>query len=91
MTDFETGARAAALGDGAQAQHAWDSGHHFYAPELRLDNGDLLKVHPDAWLNARMEAITAVGWKLHTWATAPSWKPRDGPTIPYARPLFVRP
>ena len=67
------------------AQEAWDQGGTFYQPVIAAFTLGQSKT-PRAELAERaLEAITAVGWQLHTWAVS-----IDSKGSASAHPLFVR-
>jgi hypothetical protein len=83
----------------ADAQEAWDSGQRFYQPLFLLapdnmpvpaptDLGESSRRTPRSTQAERtLEAITSVGWRLHTWAVT---RQRDAFSFAQAHPLFVR-
>ena len=78
------------------AQKAWDSGRRYFTPALTLNSGlqaNTLGAMDVEW-GLQIEAIEAVGWRLHTWQTMVT-KNADasnhGLGVIAAHPLFVRP
>ena len=70
---------------GTQAQKAWNNGDQYFAPILNLKffTSGLSGNQPD--VTEMMASITAVSWKLHTWAVT-----QDHNDKPQAWPLFTR-
>lgn len=78
------------------AQAAWDSGQRYFTPALTLNSGLQASAHGaiDVEWARQIEAIEAVGWRLHTWQTAliknADTANQNLGTVA-AHPLFVRP
>lgn len=78
------------------AQQAWDTGQRYFTPALTLNAGLQANAHGtiDVEWARQLEAIEAVGWKLHTWQTAvivnADASNQNLGTVA-AHPLFVRP
>ena len=70
----------------AEAQKAWDSGDRYFTAVLNFPGGNPNLSGGIPHWPPMLEAIEAVGWKLHTWAMAVDHKGH-----PHAMPLFVRP
>jgi hypothetical protein len=67
------------------AGEAWSSGAEFFTPMLNFPAFKVGFSGPIGDWPPMLEAITSVGWKLHTWSLASDEKGR-----PQAMPLFTR-
>jgi len=67
------------------AQSAWDSGTQYFTPLLNLPTTrHTMSGRISDW-EPMLDAVTSVGWKLHTWAVC-----SDNRGNPQGMPLFVR-
>jgi hypothetical protein len=75
------------------AQVAWDEGRDFYQPIIPAHVvGEIrTKMRRGAEAEQALHAITAVGWRLHTWAVSGGGAlPNEHGFGMFAHPLFVR-
>jgi len=75
------------------AQVAWDEGRAFYQPIIPANVVIEIMTSKSRGGEAEqaLHAITAVGWRLHTWAVAATGAlPNEHGIGVYAHPLFVR-
>lgn len=69
----------------ADAQQAWDEGATIFSAVLNypsMNTGNSSGV--DAW-SSELSAVSAIGWKLHSWSVAPD---RRGNLVAF--PVFQR-
>lgn len=67
------------------AKKAWDTGRTYYQPVILAHClGGSSVTQRGIQVEVALDAITASGWQLHTWAVAPMG------AIVNAHPLFVR-
>ena len=75
------------------AQAAWDEGRSFYQPIIpaKVVTEAMTKMNRGIEAEEALHAITAVGWRLHSWAVAGGGAaPNEYGIGVYAHPLFVR-
>lgn len=67
------------------ARTSWDAGHQHFVAAIDGPTGKPNIGRVSDW-SAVLDAVTAVGWRLHTWDVV-----AESSGKPWAYPLFVRP